>query len=379
MKKLLIASDNYLPRWDGITRFLVEILPYLNKDFDLKLLVPEGIEGNKIIPVKKSRFTFGDFRPCIIPFKTAFKQVKDSDIIFCQTIGSIGFATIIASWIQRKKLVYFTHSIEAELVPKALNLGFLNKFIANIVKFYTKRLYNRASLIIVPSEGVYETLTWMKIKSPKEVVNLGVNTEQFSLSKQKREELRKKLGIEDEIVIGYHGRLSYEKDLNTLLRAFIRLRRKHPNTRLLVVGEGIYAIRRKLEMTEGVILPGSSKNVEEFLSAMDIYVLPSLTETTCLSALEAMSCKLPVISTPVGYVQDYITEGITGTFFNKKDSFSLSKQLELLINNPALRKKLGMNARKMVEKKFRWENTSEKITNILSNLCKEEKSELNES
>jgi glycosyltransferase involved in cell wall biosynthesis len=367
MKKLLIASDNFLPRWDGITRFLYEIIPPLRKEFEISLLVPEGKEefskGLNKFEVKKSRFHVGDFSIPTIPFFKSGKAVKKQDMVFIQSLGPIGLITLIKAWMKRKKIVIFAHSIESELLPTAMRFAYLKNIISQIAKWYMRVCYNRATLIIVPSEGVYETLTWMRVKKPKEIINLGVDTKQFKPTKKN---YRKKLGIgEKDIVIGYHGRISREKDLSTLLRAFVRIRRKDENIKLLIVGDGIEAIKRRLRNTPGVIMPGSTNDVTPYLNCMDIYVLPSLTETTCLSVLEAMAVGLPVISTPVGYVQDYITEGITGLFFHKKDSFLLTKQMELLLNNPSLRKKLGRNARAMVEKKFVWKKTSKNITEVL--------------
>ncbi len=316
------------------------------------------------IPLRNN--AVGDFRIPIIPLIKAKKAVNNSEITFIQTLGPIGATTIFYSWMKRKKIVIYSHSIESELVPKAMKYNYLKNPVTQIAKWYMRICYNRATLIMVPSEGVYEKLTWMKIKPPKEIVNLGVDNNAF---KPEKTTIRKELGISPEdIVIGYHGRISREKDLTTLLRAYVRIRRKNKNIKLLVVGEGIEKIKRKLLKTPGVIMPGSTEKVNKYLNAMDIYVLPSLTETTCLSVLEAMAVKLPIISTPVGYVQDYITEGVTGLFFNKKDSFLLTKQIELLLNNPSLRKKLGRNARALVEKKFLWKKTANKIIRVLKSV-----------
>jgi glycosyltransferase involved in cell wall biosynthesis len=365
--KLLIATDNYLPRRDGITRFLLELSPSLKKEYELSIICPETKEktGINTYGIKPSGIQIGDFRMPKFSIREVYKAVKENDIIFTQTIGPIGFLSIILAWIKRKKIVCFIHSIESELVPKAMRFNYFKKIISGIVREYSKFLYNKATKLIVPSEGVYEILTWMKIKTRKEIVNLGVDTQQF---KKLKTQTKKSLGLEKKLVIGYHGRISREKDLTTLLRAYLRIRRKYDNTALLIIGSGVQQIEKKLASAPGVVMVGSTNEVNKYLNAMDIYVLPSLTETTSLSVLEAMSVNLPVISTPVGYVQDYITEGKTGLFFIKTDSFSLSKQIELLINNPSLRIKLGKNARKMVEKKFSWKHTSEQLLKFLKDV-----------
>ena len=94
---------------------------------------------------------------------------------------------------------------------------------------------------------------------------------------------------------------------------------------------------------------------------MDIYVLPSLTETSSISTMEAMSCGLAVVSTKVGYVQKYIKEKVNGMFFPMQNYFVLSMKLEWLLENKKLREMLGKNARKTAVEKFSWERTVERI------------------
>ena len=84
---------------------------------------------------------------------------------------------------------------------------------------------------------------------------------------------------------------------------------------------------------KNIILTGSKDNVVPYLQAMDIYVLPSLTETTSISTLEAMSCGLPVVVTPVGYVKNYIHDGKNGLFFPKKNSGILARKINELIKD----------------------------------------------
>ncbi len=94
---------------------------------------------------------------------------------------------------------------------------------------------------------------------------------------------------------------------------------------------------------------------------MDIYCLPSLTETTSLSTLEAMSCELPVISTPVGFIKDYITPKKTGLFFKAGDSYALSRIIEKLDGDKELQETMGKAARKMVQEYFSWQQRAQQF------------------
>ena len=177
---------------------------------------------------------------------------------------------------------------------------------------------------------------------------------------------KEELGINpSHTVIGYHGRLAREKDLYTLYRAFQRLLYSHKEVTLLIVGDGIEEQKRLFKDKPQIIYAGQQNDVVPYLQAMDIFVLPSLTETTSLSTLEAMSVGLACVVTKVGYVQKYIREKKNGLFFPKRNSLVLSLKLEWLLKDPFLRRRLGDEARKTVVEKFSWKTTVRRVKEVL--------------
>jgi glycosyltransferase involved in cell wall biosynthesis len=369
--KLLITADQFLPRWDGIIRFMLEVAPRLAKRYDVTLMVPSV--GNikkrfpfRLVEIPARKKVIGDLKLAKFrPFKIA-KEVKNCDILFSQSEATIGLLAIHYAKRYKKPIVQYVHAIEWELVPRAVrNLG-IKKLLYPLTKSFIRHLYNKCDIILTPSEGISEMLTWERIKPRKLVVHLGVDSKKFRPGKNL--ELRKKLGIKkDDIVIGQHGRLAREKDLKTLLRAFVRLRVKYSNLKMLVVAKGLVEIEDMLSR-EGIILPGAQEKVEDYLRVMDIFTLTSLVETTSLATLEAMATSLPVVATRVGFVKDYLEEGLSGFFFPFRDSYILAKCLEKLITNPTLRKRMGEKARRVVEKKFTWERTVEGIIAALESV-----------
>lgn len=378
-KKLVILTDNYLPRRDGVVRFLTEILPRLEKYFEITVICPDHKElqeqkNIQLVRIPQSKKYVGDFYlPKFKPIKIA-KQVIKSDIVFSQTIGPIGATGLFLAQRFRKKTVSFIHSLEWELAPKAVQSGFWKKHLPKLARLLVRILYRRCTSLIVPSENIGDHLTWEKIMAPREIIHLGTDTNQFKpLPKEERETRREELGFKkNELVIGYHGRISREKDIETLLRAFVKLRNKHHQLRLFIIGSGVPSIERKLKDQPGVLFMKSVPNVEAYLPLMDMYCLPSLTETTSLSVLEAMSCQLPVISTPVGFVRDYIKPKETGMFFKKKDSYILTQVIEELIEKEQLREKMGMQARELVKKDFDWDVTAKQLIDFFTGLVEKQ-------
>jgi glycosyltransferase involved in cell wall biosynthesis len=369
--RLVIATDNFLPRWDGIARFLAEVIPRLLDEYAITVISPDygashldGKVTRVLIPTQRRRF--GDYTPARFmpgPIKAA---IRDADIVFTQTIGPIGYLAQKYARRSKKPLVAFMHSIEWELVPRALGTPLLKRMANLMMKRLARRLYNRCTLLIVPSENIAEMLAYQRIRTRKRVVHLGVDTTRFKPGN--REEAKKRLGIpKDALVIGFHGRLGFEKNLLTLSRAFLRVRAKEK--RLLLVGEGVESLRKRLAAIRGAILPGATDDVPKLLHAMDIYVMPSFTETTSLAALEAMACELPVVSSPVGFIQQYIGDGTNGFFYYPtKSAYNLSRKIQALADDPELRERIGKAARRSVIENFTWAKTAEGISEALATL-----------
>lgn len=379
MKRLLIATDNFLPRHDGVVRFLIETLPFLKKRFSITLIVPQykgktiDIPGVRLVYIPTTKHFAGDFPVPKFHPMTILKTVRKADVVFTQTLGPIGATALFFAHTLRKPTASFIHSLEWELFIQAKEFGAKRAFIASWTKRFVKFLFRKNQLLIIPSQRIADALGWQGIHTPKRVVHLAVDANRFAPSKdvQLRHQERKRLGIaDDEIVIGYHGRLANEKDLPTLLRAFVRLRNRYSQCRLLVVGSGIPRLEALFKDQPGVIHIPATNDVEHYLRLMDVYCLPSLTETTSLSTLEAMSTGLAVVATRVGFVKDYIQDGTNGLFFKMKDSHDLATQLERLCTQPSLRHRLGTQARMSVTRQFNWAHTGEQLCEMLDGISK---------
>ena len=368
-KKLLIATDSFLPRWDGVSRFLSEIIPRLSKTYDITVLAP-AFKGKtrkqraRIIRFPLIDMEFGDISFARPSIKQVKEEVKKADIVWTQTLGPIGMAAIRYSKKLKKPIIAYIHSIEWELASKAVKR--FKWFIEYSTKKLTKYLYNKCDLLLVPSVEVAALFKKNGIKPIKSIVHLGTNVNKFKPIDDKNR-AKMKLGINPKnAVIGYCGRIGREKDLKTLYRAYAKMKENYKNLLLLIVGGGVREQVEFFQKKKGVIVTGAVNNVVPYLQAMDIYVLPSLTETTSLSTMEAMATGLPVITTKVGYLKEYIKPGQNGMFFAAKNSYSLRLKLEKLMANQKLRMQLGINARKTIMNKYSWERTVKEIEKALS-------------
>ena len=119
---------------------------------------------------------------------------------------------------------------------------------------------------------------------------------------------------------------------------------------------------------ENVIITGLKENLAPYYQAMDIYVLPSLIETTSLTTMEAMASGTPVIVTPVGFLKEYINDGQNGLVFPKKNSYTLYNKIVYLKENSVIRERLARNGRDTILKNYTWELTAKEIINSINEL-----------
>lgn len=365
-KTILIATDNFKPRVDGIACFLEMLIPCL-KEYNIIVVAPnfkgkfkkKGEYELQRVPIRK--FTVGDY-PIPHKPKNLINLVKKADLVFTNTIGPIGKAVINEAHKQEKKIIAFVHSIEWVLVEKSLaTLNLTRSILSLITKMLAKNLYNKCTGLIVPSHDIGEIFSVQGIKRPKYIVHLGVDTKRFSPTI--KDKAKQAINIDkDDFVVGFVGRIAREKSLLTLKKAFKKIEVK--KKKLLIVGEGISSLKRKLKGTN-TIITGKTNDVVPFLRAMDVFVMPSLTETTCLAALEAMACEIPIITTKVGNLRSYITHNINGLFFPRKNDTVLSIRLNYLYNNPLKIKDLGKSGRKTVIQDYSWDKTKEKLLKII--------------
>ncbi len=149
------------------------------------------------------------------------------------------------------------------------------------------------------------------------------------------------------------GRLSKEKGADVLLRAADLLRKRRPDFRLELAGDGparneLEALSRELRLGDHVKFLGEVSNVEDLLHRARLYVLPSLTEGISVGLLEAMACGLPVVATAVGGTPEVVEEGSTGYLVPVSDPFSLANAIERALADDLNGKKMGQMGRERV-------------------------------
>lgn len=205
----------------------------------------------------------------------------------------------------------------------------------------------------------------LKIKKHKIlVIKNGIDTTKFCKKDSVDTlELRKLYGIEQDkdVSIGMIGRLWPQKNPMLLLRAAKEICSKYNNVKFFFVGDGElrnsmlqFIASHKLE--RHINLCGWCNDVNGYLNLFDVFVLPSLWEGMPLAILEAESCSLPCIVSDIQGNRDLVKHETDGFLFSLEQSGELEFYLEKLINDKALRLRMGTNAREKILAKYRIED-----------------------
>lgn len=133
--------------------------------------------------------------------------------------------------------------------------------------------------------------------------------------------------------------------------------KKHVPAKLILVGDGPQRsetehLARELDLAEHVRFLGKQSALPEILSAADIFLLPSQSESFGLAALEAMSCSIPVVATSAGGIPEVVSHGETGYVAEIGDTQRMAKYVVDLLSNPKKYDRFAEASRAKAEREF---------------------------
>ncbi|NHF61393.1 glycosyltransferase family 4 protein [Flavobacteriaceae bacterium TP-CH-4] len=130
---------------------------------------------------------------------------------------------------------------------------------------------------------------------------------------------------------------------------------------------------KERELTKHVVVHGRQvgRRKNELLSNSDVFVLPTLNDCSPLVLLEAMQAELPVITTIEGGIPDVVQDGKTGFLVKKHDAIQLADKMEILIQNPELRVKMGKAGKTRFEQQFTLDKFESRMVEIFANVVQD--------
>ena len=151
---------------------------------------------------------------------------------------------------------------------------------------------------------------------------------------------------------------------------------KNESFHLQLLGDGTETLGRiqtlvtDNHLAEKVTFVGFTTNVLGYLQKADICTLISHSEGLPLSILEAMSLGLPIVASNVGGISKQVENGYNGYLVERNDVEDLTEKIKLLMNNPTLRRQMGVNSRTFYEKEFKLEKMVDRTLAVYASILK---------
>lgn len=268
----------------------------------------------------------------------------------------------IISTIKKIPIIMTIHGTSVEGY-KGVNLTLREKFFLEVERILLFKIKYTAEISVSSDLKSIEN-----VNKKIDIIPTGANISQFSNQNVKKDKRFKILFV---------GRLHRQKGLNYLIQAMKSIIEQHPYVKLVIVGQGgekdnLVKIANQTigsNWNRSIEFKTLSQNelIKEYLSA-SLFVLPSIYEGSPIVLFEAWGAKLPVVTSKVGALPDFIKSGLNGYLVDSKDSSKLGLKICEAINNKELTK-MGEEGYKTA-KEYSWHNMAEKVFKVYERVQK---------
>lgn len=363
-KKICIVTT----LWSSINNWIKPFLPVYN-DADIDVTIVCNMDSEYEMSLKKE-FPFIHTHIIEFPRGVSFlKSIKSIihlwkfcryqhfDMVQYSTPNASLYAALATKWARIPVRLYCQWGMI--FVTQKGIIRQIFKIIERIVCYYSTNIQpdSFGNLHFCRKIGLYDA------KKSEVIWNgsaKGIDLSIFNVRKKEKYalEIKSQYKLTNEPIIGFVGRLGREKGCNELIRAYQALKRDFPRLKMLFVGpiEKESSIDPDLldyfRLESDIIKTGRVNHVERYISAMDIFILPSYREGFGMSVVEASAMEVPVIATEYPGPSSAMLDGITGYAIEVGNVDDIVKHTKLLLTDKDKARKLGANGRKFAEENF---------------------------
>jgi glycosyltransferase involved in cell wall biosynthesis len=254
---------------------------------------------------------------------------------------------LLSSFFHKCKVVVYEHGPVSRKGPQY-----------SLYRFVLRFLWRRAAVFVAVSRNTAEYLVRRIGIAPDRirVIPNAVEFNVFDPQKVSAKMSREKLGIsDDDMVVGFVGRLNYVKGVDLLIKATALLLQRSRRYFLLIAGYGpqqksLEELALQFGITDRVRFLSFCDNIPEVMAAFNVGVVPSRQESFGIVCLELMRMKIPVISSGVGGMAEYIADDETGLILKENTPGEICTYIERLAGNEHLQGRLVDAAYKFCER-----------------------------
>lgn len=197
-----------------------------------------------------------------------------------------------------------------------------------------------------------ETQHLFDIKRPIHVIH---NFFKPRVPHRSAKEVRRELGLTDEVVLFHSSNLRSPKRIDLLLETVARIQSNVPFKLVLLAGDSFAPFAadvRALKLEDRLLVLERVRDVEDYLQIADLGLFTSESESFCLSILEAMCFACASVARRVGGIPEVVENGKTGSLVSSDDPALLARAVEDLLNDPARRQAMGRAAQERAQQEF---------------------------
>jgi glycosyltransferase involved in cell wall biosynthesis len=240
----------------------------------------------------------------------------------------------------------------------------------------TRWLYKTATArIVTTGEKLREQVIAETGVEPRRVVSIPTGIDLSRFHPADRSAARISVGLPQGVpVIGIVATLRSWKGHRYLFEAFSAMKRG--DALLVVVGDGpqrepLEALATELGIASHVRFAGNQADVAPWMQSFDVFCLPSYANEGVPQALmQAMACGLPVLTTPVGSIEEIVKANLTGSVVPPRDGDALREQLEEMLADSEWRASLGERAAAAARERFGEALMVERMLRVFSEAAK---------
>jgi glycosyltransferase involved in cell wall biosynthesis len=284
------------------------------------------------------------------------------------------------AWASRKLGVPFVLEVNADLLEQRKFKGIPERGLRRLFAVWaTRYCFRTATKIICISHALKDHLSssWRIEENKLIVLPCAADVEAFGHTHH-AESVRRDLGLTNEPVVLWVGGFYPWHDLELLLRSFSLVLQRHPDVKLVLVGDGQTrpAVERMVEqngLRPSVVMTGAvpHSRVPDMVSIADVAVVPSTPMTasrggtgTPLKLFEYMAAGKAIVATALNEAAEVIQDGQNGLLVAAGDSARFAAAILTLLDDPVERDRLGQNARRQAIEQYSWEQYTRRLENI---------------
>lgn len=282
-------------------------------------------------------------------------------------VAFFGIPSGPSAWITRALLgVPYVVSLRGGDVPgfQPYDLARMHRLTGGLIRF----LWQRAGAVVPNSGGLAALARAFEPHLDYPVIPNGADTDLFSPRTGERSP--------GPVRLFFHGRVVYQKGLDTLLAALGQIAPDMP-WELHIAGDGpqrpeLEALAARLGIADRVVFRGWMRRPElsRVLRDMDLYVFPSRDEGMPNAVLEAMASGLPVVATRIAGSEELVIPEVTGLLTAPQSATELSQAISRLLGDAQLREALGRAGRQRVEREYSWASVAARYLELCRSLGK---------